>query len=102
MSLQEWIKEHWEGDNRLLDKPTAIATDWEFIGLSTDGQPFLIGSLDVWSHEWRDTTERASIKDPRHQHDYTFWVYEMGNPDAAVTFAAGEFSMGMWGFYIRK
>ena len=80
----------------------STTSDWEFFGATPDGQSFQIGGLDVWKHEWRDTSERAYVKDPHYQQDFTFHVYEIGSPGAVVTFAAGEFSNCMWGFYVRK
>ena len=77
-------------------------SDWEFFGAAPDGQSFQIGGLDVWKHKWRDTKEWAHVQDPRYHQDFTFHVYEIGSSDAAVTFAAGEFSNCMWGFYVRK
>ena len=80
----------------------STATDWEFFGAAPDGQSFQIGGLDVWKHEWRDTKQRAHVKDPRYHQDFTFHVYEIGSDGRVVTFAAGEFSNYMWGFYVRK
>jgi hypothetical protein len=77
-------------------------SQWEFFGAVPDGQSFRVGGLDVWKHEWRDTKERLQVKDPRYQKDFTFHVYEIGDPARAVTFAAGEFSNCIWGFYIRR
>jgi hypothetical protein len=77
-------------------------SEWEYLGAAPGGQSFQIGGLEVWKHEWRDTRERAPVKDPLYQQDFTFHVYEIGSPGAVVTFAAGEFSTCMWGFYARK
>ena len=75
---------------------------WQFLGAAPDGQSFIIGGLDVWKHQWRDTRERVHVKDPLYHQDFTFHVYEIGSGDRVVTFAAGEFSACMWGFYVRK
>jgi len=77
-------------------------SDWEFLGAVPDGQSFTIGGLDVWKHDWCDTKERAHVKDPRYQRDFTFYIWEIRGGDRVVTFAAGEFSNCMWGFYVRK
>ncbi len=76
-------------------------SEWEFVGAVPDGQSFKIGALDIWKHEWRDTKERAYVKDPLYHQDFTFYVYEIGVPGNIVTFAAGEFSNCMWGFYVK-
>lgn len=80
----------------------SISSDWELCGVTSDGRSFHIGGLDVWRHEWRDTHERAHVKDPRYGHDFTFHVYEIDSGDRVVAFAAGEFSPCMWGFYVRR
>jgi hypothetical protein len=77
-------------------------SNWQFFGATPDGHSFVIGGLDVWKHEWRDTRERVHVQDPLYQQDFTFHVYEIGSGDRVVTFAAGEFSNCMWGFYVRK
>jgi hypothetical protein len=77
-------------------------SNWEFTGAVPDGQAFEIGGLDVWKYPWRDTNERAHIKDPLYHQDFTFHVYEMQGASQTVAFAAGEFSNCTWGFYVRK
>jgi hypothetical protein len=75
--------------------------NWEFVGVTADGQPFMVGGLDVWKHEWTDTKERIQVKDPLYQQDFTFSVFQIGKGSQVVTFAAGEFSNCMWGFYTK-
>jgi hypothetical protein len=77
-------------------------SNWQFQGATPEAQCFVIGGLDVWKHEWRDTRDRVRVKDLLYHQDFTFDVYEILVGDRTVTFAAGEFSNGMWGFYVRK
>jgi hypothetical protein len=63
--------------------------------------PFAVDGLDVWKHRWTDTGKRAQVVDPHYQRELTFEVYEIRRPSKVVTFAAGEFSNGMWGFYAK-
>jgi hypothetical protein len=78
------------------------STAWEFVSATPEGQPFRIGGLDVWEHGWKDTGERAQVKDPLYHQDFTFHVYEISSRGRVVSFAAGEFSACMWGFYVRR
>ncbi len=80
----------------------SIDSQWEFAGAVPDGQSFKIDQVDVWQHEWKDTKERAQVKDPHYHQNFTFHVYEIGSAESVVTFAAGEFSNCIWGFYVRK
>jgi hypothetical protein len=77
-------------------------SEWEFVGVVLDRQPFAIDGVDVWKHEWTDTKARAHVKDPRYHQDFTFYVWEVRSGDRIVCFAAGEFSNCIWGFYVRK
>jgi hypothetical protein len=76
--------------------------EWQFAGSAIDGSSFEIGGLDVWKHGWRDRGERARVVDPLYHQEFLFSVYEIGDSDATVTFAAGEFSNCVWGFYLPK
>jgi hypothetical protein len=73
---------------------------WQFAGASPEGLSFAVGGLDVWKHRWLDTRERAQVVDPHYQRELTFDVYEIRVADKVITFAAGEFSNGIWGFYV--
>ena len=79
-----------------------IDCEWEFVGVVPDGQSFTIGGLDVWKHKWKETGERIRVKDPLYHSEFIFQVYEIRNGEKIVTFAAGEFSNCMWGFYVRS
>ena len=82
--------------------PVNADPHWEFAGAVPDGVSFKIGGLEVWQHEWLDTGERARVTDPQYHRGFTFEVYEIKSAGQIVTFAAGEFSNCMWGFYVRK
>ena len=81
---------------------TSADSNWQFVGATPEGRCFIIDGLDVWKHKWRDTKERAQVKDPNYHEDFTFDIYEIRHGDRVVAFAAGEFSNGLWGFYVRK
>jgi hypothetical protein len=74
---------------------------WNYIGTSTELQPFEIQGLDVWKHDWKTICDRAEVKDPLYGQDFSFAVFEISDGKNKVIFAAGEFSNGVWGFYQR-
>jgi hypothetical protein len=75
-------------------------TTWKHIGTCVEGQRFEIEGLDVWSHKWIcKQGESASVKDPQYGQAYTFHAYEIITAQQRVTFAAGEFSNAVFGFY---
>jgi hypothetical protein len=73
---------------------------WKYIGACADGQRFIIGGMNVWEHQWmRRQGESASVIDPKCGQPFTFPVYDIAAGGQRATFAAGEFSNCVWGFY---
>ncbi|ABG57731.1 conserved hypothetical protein [Cytophaga hutchinsonii ATCC 33406] len=81
---------------------TDTMSTWPHIRTLTDGDWFELNGLNIWDHDWMNTAEKIQIKDPLYAQDYTFTVYEITNGPVAVAFAAGEFSNGVWGIYLKK
>lgn len=76
--------------------------EWEFAEAVADGESFRINGVDVWQQKWTDTGERVRVQDPHYHQDFTFCVYEFAGANDVVTFAAGELSNCIWGFYVSK
>ena len=76
-------------------------TAWAYAGnCAGSTEPFLIGGIDVWRHRWESVGgPDAAVADPQYGRPYRFPVYRIVVQGTAVTFAAGEFSNGVWGFY---
>jgi len=75
-------------------------TLFQFIGACTDGERFLIDGVNVWDHQWISRKgESAHVTDPHHGQAFTFDVFDINAGQRHITFAAGEFSNGVWGFY---
>jgi hypothetical protein len=76
---------------------------WTFIGLSYGTtEQFLIDNLDVWKTKWIDTGDVVEVKDPAYFQTFHFPVYEIHENNKTVRFVAGEFSNGVWGFYVLE
>ncbi|CAN5899070.1 hypothetical protein BH24DEI2_BH24DEI2_13930 [soil metagenome] len=73
---------------------------WQFSGVTSDAQAFLIKGLDVWAFKWRRVAGEAEVEDPLYGQPHTFAVYTITDGTQTVKFAAGEFSAGAWGFYL--
>jgi hypothetical protein len=93
---------------------------WRFVGTCTDGDPFeLRPGVDVWASPWRSHEvnpppaptgnyftgmaaryEQAAVIDPIYGEEKRFQIWTIDGPAGPVTFAAGEFSNTIWGFYL--
>ncbi len=76
---------------------------WRFVGVNYDEKEFLIDGINVFAHGWRDVAgEIAQVSDPLYEQARRFSVYEITENNRTVKFAAGEFSNGVWGFYVPQ
>jgi hypothetical protein len=75
---------------------------WTFVTVGTEGDLTKLGSARVWDHEWHRVPGcHATVIDPRYGQSFTFAVYRIHLASQLVEFAAGEFSNGIWGFYLE-
>ena len=75
---------------------------WRNIGTSVDGQRFEIDGLNVWAYPWMAKDGKpARVRDPIYRQAFAFPVYESAVEDKRISFAAGEFSNCVWGFYVE-
>jgi uncharacterized protein (DUF433 family) len=77
-------------------------SQWKFVGATAEGETISISGIDVWKHPWVDTKERVEVKDPLYQQEFTFHIYTIDCAGVSVQFAAGEFSNGIFGFYLPR
>ena len=76
---------------------------WKFHGSCPDGAEFEIEGLNVWAKSWRRAEEaKAEVRDPLYNQKFSFPVYDIEKEGRVIRFAAGEFSNGIWGFYVQK
>ena len=82
------------GDHNLM-------ANWKTIGVVAEGQPIRIGTLNVWDYDWHPA-ELAAIELPHPSHPsqlHRVSIYKITDGKSTETFAAGELSMNVWGFY---
>jgi hypothetical protein len=74
---------------------------WRFVGTAANERNFLIEGVNVWAFRWQEVRgERAAVEDPHYHQSFNFSVYTVTDGEHSVKFAAGEFSNGVWGFYV--
>lgn len=72
---------------------------WNFSKTIIDNEPYIIQNVNIWDKKWNNTGKKINIKDPLHNQNYTFEVYEIENNGKRILFSAGEFSNNIWGIY---
>jgi hypothetical protein len=77
-----------------------ITPGWRFVSIGFEGAPAEIRGVDVWSSEWSSTGGRVTVAHPSYPAErHTMFTYEVDVDGGTVSFAAGEFSNGVWGFF---
>lgn len=72
--------------------------NWQFITSGIDGHCELFG-VNIFEYHWHNTGERIEVEDPHYKQKHLFIVWEVLIDEEIYTFAAGEFSNMIWGFY---
>jgi hypothetical protein len=83
-----------------------VTPGWRFVSIDVEGADVSLSGINPWQHEreWIRTGEHpitvAHPSYPAQRHP--MHVYELVFSGRKVRFAAGEFSNGVWGFYVPK
>ena len=72
---------------------------WKFLK-ATGEKCELFGAANIFNCKWQNTGKRAAVIDPIYGDEKIFNIYETTVEGITHIFAAGEFSNGVWGFYI--
>jgi len=76
---------------------------WKYVGHCAEGDRFEIEGVNVWSEKWRSVPGLlAEVRDPQYGQDFRFAVYEIPKGNTILRFAAGEFSVNVFGFYVPE
>ena len=78
-----------------------MSKTWTFEAAGGPGAIDFYG-VDIFGYDWKDTGEKAQVKDPNYNQDYSFNVYTAEICGVEVRFAAGEFSPYVWGFFMER
>lgn len=74
---------------------------WKHKITGRDGNCILFG-VNIFNYEWNGTGEMITVFDPKYHEEHIFKVYTVDIGGTIKRFAAGEFSNGVWGFYLEK
>jgi hypothetical protein len=80
-----------------------ITPGWKFVAIVVEGDPVSLQGQNPWPLKWSSTTEKpitvAHPSYPSQRHE--MFVYDLEST-RSIRFAAGEFSNGVWGFYVPE
>ena len=72
-----------------------------FVSIGFEGQATDVGGINLWAAEWTPTGGRVTVAHPEYPlQRHTMFTYRIAGANPPVIFAAGEFSAGVWGFFV--
>lgn len=74
---------------------------WRYKTSGSEGRCKLFG-VNIFDYKWQDTEEEAVVADPLYHQTRCFSVFTVNIKGRVKRFAAGEFSNGMWGFFVER
>jgi hypothetical protein len=74
---------------------------WKLVAIVAEGRPVLVQGQNPWSVKWLSSPEPPIVvTHPSYPFQcHHMWVYDLESSQS-IRFAAGEFSSGVWGFYV--
>lgn len=80
-----------------------VTPGWRFVDIGVEGFAVDIGGLNPWPESWTSKDRRVVVPHPQYPAQrHRFHVYEIADTDPPVVFAAGEYSYGVWGFFVPE
>jgi hypothetical protein len=74
---------------------------WRFASIGFEGQQTDVGGMNPWEVEWTSTGSRITVAHPQYPSQrHVMLVYEVTGSVPPIRFAGGEFSNGVWGFFV--
>ncbi|MDR2213438.1 MAG: hypothetical protein LBE21_07430 [Pseudomonadales bacterium] len=78
-----------------------ITPGWKHLSIGIEGAIVRIDGINPWKTEWRNKNKTIIVAHPSYPNErHTMWVYEATSEGKTIQFAAGEYSNGVWGFYV--
>lgn len=74
---------------------------WKFAKSGAEGNCELFG-VNIFDYKWENTNQKISVLDPLYNQKHELTIYNADIGDKMVTFAAGEFSNCVYGFYVKE
>lgn len=74
---------------------------WRFVSIGHEGQQTDVAGVNPWEVEWTATGSRITVAHPQYPAQrHAMSIYEVTGSVPPMRFAAGEFSNGVWGFFV--
>lgn len=82
---------------------TPLTPGWRFVSIGFWSDPVDVRGVDPRTFDWGRTKGWIVVAHPSYPHErHSMFVYELADQTPPLVFAAGEFSNGVWGFFVPE
>ncbi|AUG56362.1 hypothetical protein [Acetivibrio saccincola] len=74
---------------------------WKFVKSGIEGDCELFG-VNIFDYRWEPTNKKIKVLDPIYNQMHEMNIYNVNIGGKVLTFAAGEFSNCVYGFYVNE
>ena len=86
-----------------MEPVAPVEPGWRFVSIGLEGHATDVGGVNPWEVSWTDTGGRIVVAHPSYPRErHTMFTYVVAGSDPPIRFAAGEFSNGVWGFFVPE
>ena len=86
-------------DDGLMER---VTPGWRFLHVGFEGDQVELDGVRLWGVDWGRSQGRIVVAHPSYPDQrHLMWIYRIPTERGVVAFAAGEFSNGVWGFFMR-
>lgn len=75
---------------------------WKFAALDEGGANCELFGVNIFDYKWEYTYEDVVVPHPTYNQEHKFGIFKANINGKVVTFAAGEFSSNIFGFYLNE
>ena len=90
-------------DWRFPEPTDPVDEGWRFVSIGFEHQAVEVDGISLWDVTWNPTGRKITVAHPSYPSQrHHMPIYEAADTDSVITFAAGEFSNGVWGFFLPE
>lgn len=80
-----------------------VDAGWRFVSIGFEGDPVIVRGIDLWKASWVSKDGRITVAHPSYPWQrHPMFTYVAAGTEPPLFFAAGEFSNGVWGFFVPE
>ncbi len=90
-------------DRRFPEPTDPVDEGWRLVSIGFEPHPAEVAGINLWDQAWTSTGQKITVAHPSYPSQrHHMWIYEATDTNPLIVFAAGEFSNGVWGFFVPE